>query len=451
MKEINGQFIMDGCDPNDPKCIDTPDQLVALLRTAGFLPLFSSSIPGFSVEEHTPSGYWWTGEDSDPWEWRHVLASHPEIAYGKFFGKKAGFIHKDWFPVFASFRRNGYDFDALCDDELAPFKWKKAMDLFGLNDQMVGKTLPASSIAEEGIKIDLQMRTYLIITDFNQKRSKKGVPYGMHRATLATPETKWGYDYVTSDYHDGWEGAWEKIRDHILQLYPPVDEKVLWPIVGMRIISLNSEEMMEPKKTKTIRFPDDLIKKIGGISLPLSEDQTAGLRNVITTLNDKEQQAIKMRFEEGQTIRAIADAFGVTPARVQQIMEKATRKLRHPTRITYIINGLEALNRQRGEVICAGQHSNFPVAALGLSTRISNALINQGINTVANLCDTLVNDPEKIRSLPAFGFACAVSLLKTLKTYGIEFEGHSIQQTATELWAGRKIRIRDRHAETQDE
>lgn len=74
MKEINGQFIMDGCAPDDPNRLDTAEQLVALLRTVGFLPLFSNAIPGFSVEERVPADRWWTDEESDPWAWRHMLA-----------------------------------------------------------------------------------------------------------------------------------------------------------------------------------------------------------------------------------------------------------------------------------------------------------------------------------------------------------------------------------------
>lgn len=66
MKEINGQFIMDGCAPDDPNRLDTAEQLVALLRTVGFLPLFSNAIPGFSVEERVPADRWWTDEESDP-------------------------------------------------------------------------------------------------------------------------------------------------------------------------------------------------------------------------------------------------------------------------------------------------------------------------------------------------------------------------------------------------
>ena len=55
MKDINGQFIMDGCAPDAPDRLDNPEQLVTLLRSVGFLPLFSNAIQGFSVEEHVPS------------------------------------------------------------------------------------------------------------------------------------------------------------------------------------------------------------------------------------------------------------------------------------------------------------------------------------------------------------------------------------------------------------
>ena len=56
---------MDGCAPDDPNRLDTAEQLVALLRTVGFLPLFSNAIPGFSVEERVPVDRWWTDEESD--------------------------------------------------------------------------------------------------------------------------------------------------------------------------------------------------------------------------------------------------------------------------------------------------------------------------------------------------------------------------------------------------
>ena len=89
----------------------------------GFLPLFRNEIPGFSVEERTTEKYWWSEDPQrDPWVWREIIARRGDIAYGKFFHNKAGFISKKWFPYFANYRRAGYDFDARWDDELASFR-----------------------------------------------------------------------------------------------------------------------------------------------------------------------------------------------------------------------------------------------------------------------------------------------------------------------------------------
>ena len=143
-------------------------------------------------------------------------------------------LHKDWFPVFASYRRNGYDFDALCDDELAPYKWKNAMEQFFLDDQLVGKVLPASDIKEESIKTDLQMRTYLITMGFTQKRNKKGQPYGWHLATLGTPETKWGYDFIGSRYSEKPEESWKAIGDRMRECFPNARETDIQKMLCIR-------------------------------------------------------------------------------------------------------------------------------------------------------------------------------------------------------------------------
>ena len=80
---------------------------------------------------------------SDPWEWREIIARSGKVAYGKFFDKKAGFISKQWFPYFANFRRDGYDFDALWDDEKASIRQKKIMDFY-LEENAEAEYFPVS-------------------------------------------------------------------------------------------------------------------------------------------------------------------------------------------------------------------------------------------------------------------------------------------------------------------
>ena len=105
---------------------------IVLVNETGFLPLFKNEIEGFSAEEHVSPLYRWTGDqEQDLWVWRELTAGTGEIAYGKFFGLKAGFISMERLPVFVNFRRDGYDFDARWDDELASIRHKGIMDCFG--------------------------------------------------------------------------------------------------------------------------------------------------------------------------------------------------------------------------------------------------------------------------------------------------------------------------------
>jgi hypothetical protein len=111
MANEGGEWMMHGMDWDDPFRIRTWRELIDWINEVGFLPLFQNEIPGFSVEEHTSDLFWWTGDkEQDPWEWREIIARTEEVAYGKFFGGKSGFVSKEWFPVFANYRRNGYDF-----------------------------------------------------------------------------------------------------------------------------------------------------------------------------------------------------------------------------------------------------------------------------------------------------------------------------------------------------
>ncbi len=80
---------------------------------------------------------------------------------------------------------------------------------------------------ENGTITDLQMKTYLCIKDFRQRKNKKGEFYGWPIAIYAKPETLWGYDYVTSRYNENPIDSGNAIARHITELYPIADsEKV---------------------------------------------------------------------------------------------------------------------------------------------------------------------------------------------------------------------------------
>ena len=173
----NGVWIMRGLSQDDPGCIPGWRALMGWIDQVGFLPLFQNEIEGFSVEEHTAARGWWSGDpEQDPWEWRELMARSGQVAYGKFFAKKAGFVSRAWFPHFANWRRDGYDFDSRWDEELAPMRQKRIMDCFAGQEEWFSFALKRQAGFGkggeknfEGTVTDLQMGGYLLIRDFRRR------------------------------------------------------------------------------------------------------------------------------------------------------------------------------------------------------------------------------------------------------------------------------------------
>lgn len=241
---------LDNLDHRNLETICTWQDLVDYVNEIGFLPLFSNEIAGFSAEEKVSSLYWWTGDpDRDPWVWREKIAASHQIAYGKFFGKRAGFISLEWLPCFANYRRNGYDFDARWEDGLASRREKKIMDLLTDQDEegyYVWKTdqILSTDLKKKagfgkngeknypGVVTSLQMQTYLVIADFHRRVNRKGQEYGMPVSVYLPPEAIWGYDLVTHAYQEQPHDSWQKIHDRVQELFSEADEKSIVKVIG---------------------------------------------------------------------------------------------------------------------------------------------------------------------------------------------------------------------------
>jgi hypothetical protein len=242
-----GTWIMYGVSWEDSECIHTVDEAIEYVNKVGFLPLFKNDIAGFSLEERTVPEYWWCEDpDVDPWIWREIIARSGEVAYGKFFNKKAGFISKEWLPYFVNYRRDGYDFDALWDDEKASIRQKKIMDLFlgeHAEDELYsfeikkkagfGKSESGGGEKNfEGTITELQMKMYLCMRDFRKRRNKKGQEYGWNVAMYSTPEHLFGTEYVTSAYSENPEKSWDRIYRCIDEIYPIATQKQIRKMLG---------------------------------------------------------------------------------------------------------------------------------------------------------------------------------------------------------------------------
>lgn len=204
----------------------------------GFLPFFQNSIEGFSVEEHVDPKIWF-GDTEGPWEWKGPVIREMGCAYGKFFERKAVYISKEWFPDFANYRRDGYDFDARFDDELASYQDKKLFDLVDANTPILSKNLKQLGNYRKGgnkgfdtVITRLQAECYVIISDFKYMTDRFGQQYGWGVAEYSTPESFMGSDFTENVYRRTPRESYERILEHLKDILPNADDKKLRKILS---------------------------------------------------------------------------------------------------------------------------------------------------------------------------------------------------------------------------
>ena len=66
-----------------------------------------------------------------------------------------------------------------------------------------------------------------------------------------------------------------------------------------------------------------------------------GLYDALSTLDEREQTIIKLRFMSDLTLDECSSIFHITRERIRQIEAKALRKLRHPSRSKKLKDYLE--------------------------------------------------------------------------------------------------------------
>lgn len=243
-------WTMRGLDPDDPRRLRSAADLTAWVRMIGFVPFFAGDIPGFSVEEHTASNAWWTGDPAtDPWEWREIVAAEHAVAYGKLFDGKAGFISLEWLPRFANARRNGWDFDGKWQNGDASHRERAIMVHFVDPESedapvFTGASIPSTELKRmagfgkggeknfPGILTALQMQLYLVIGGFRRRKNRRGDEFGMPVSVIMTPESIWGYDTVTAAYDESPADSWRQIFEHARALAPGADEDDIVRLIG---------------------------------------------------------------------------------------------------------------------------------------------------------------------------------------------------------------------------
>lgn len=221
--------------------VNSKSDLIDAVQTFGIVPYFSTSIPGFSLEEHCHPSVLFSEDDENTWFWKGPVIRETRCAYGKFFEKKAAYVRSDLFLDLANYRRDGYDFDARYDDGLAKFSDKELFELIDRLAPVVSKDLRKTggyaysgrcqkTDGKKGFDTSitrLQELCYVVTSDFVYTVDKKGSRRGWGAAEYSTPEKWFGAMFTDHVYERTPEESYDRLLSHLASLFPAVSSEKL--------------------------------------------------------------------------------------------------------------------------------------------------------------------------------------------------------------------------------
>lgn len=214
--------------------VHNAQELTALVEELGFLPLFRCGVPGFSLQEATPSEYWFQEGVDGPWEWREQLAAQGRVIYAKLFEKKAGFVSQTWYPYFVNVRREGCDFDLAYQEGRVTLAEKRIFDALSANGPSLSSDLKRIA-GEKGFETalcNLQMRTYAVVRGFEYKRDLWGRPYGWGVGRYALAGQIFGEDMLLSACDEAPEQSRQRLIERVRALFPDAPARAVARLIG---------------------------------------------------------------------------------------------------------------------------------------------------------------------------------------------------------------------------
>ncbi len=210
--------------------IHTCPELIVCVQQLGFLPLLESGIQGFCAEGMMAEECRYTQFDDGSWEWplwqwKGSVIRDGSCVYGKFFGGKAGFISREWWPDLFNWRRSQHPAPAegsVEDAILMTLRENGSMITRELRAacDFTGKNMRSKF---DGYVSRLQMACYIVTEDFVYPTDKHGREYGFGWSLLTTPERLIGKEACLCDRSP--EASYQRMKEHLSQLLPHATEK----------------------------------------------------------------------------------------------------------------------------------------------------------------------------------------------------------------------------------
>jgi len=186
---------------------------------------------------------WHTGNpETDPWEWRvRVLIERDDVAYGKFFLKKSGYITREWFPHFIAARRG----DAtMIEHYFDGHASREAKQIYEIISAAEGGVLDVEEIKRLGsfkkedksrfdrALTELQMGLFITMCGTNRRISSTGKEFGWNSMMYCTTEAFWGPEVFEKAAEITYDDAISSITAQILKLNPAAEAKKITKFIN---------------------------------------------------------------------------------------------------------------------------------------------------------------------------------------------------------------------------
>lgn len=123
----------------------------------------------------------------------------------------------------------------------------------------------------------------------------------------------------------------------------------LWSSEQLYPLERNFSEMEMDLAQVVALLPSEQQSYLPDFSKFEQEQTTALVSQAVSTLASREQEVIRLRFEDDLTLEECANRLDVTRERVRQIEAKALRKLRHPVRAAMLVDAMDFSAAERAE------------------------------------------------------------------------------------------------------
>lgn len=211
-------------------------ELIDFINEIGFLPLLDMGI-GLSAEEvvdedcqyvNLPDGGW----EWPLWEWKGSILRESGCAYGKFLGRKATFISREWWPDYCNYRRSCQPYpEAGSIEEMILQTLRENGSLITRELRaMCGFTGTKMRSKFDAYVTRLEMQGYIVTEDFIYPHDRHGKPYGWGWSLLTTPESLFGKQMCHPDCTP--VESYERMKNHLKNILPDLKENQIRLLLG---------------------------------------------------------------------------------------------------------------------------------------------------------------------------------------------------------------------------